>query len=55
MLHEEVTAIRCAHGDTVVDPLAYVNIEVIGRHLEVEAAVSSYSSIIGTEDIRVFA
>uniref|UniRef100_A0A1X7T3K8 Integrase catalytic domain-containing protein n=1 Tax=Amphimedon queenslandica TaxID=400682 RepID=A0A1X7T3K8_AMPQE len=41
ILQGEATAIRCAHGDTVLYPLACVDISVGGKHLEVEAAVSN--------------
>lgn len=36
----EVMAIRCAHGDTVLYPLAEISMEVEGRTITVEAAVS---------------
>jgi len=36
----EAVAIRCAHGDTVLYPLAQIHMEVEGRSIEVEAAVS---------------
>jgi predicted aspartyl protease len=35
----EAVAIRCAHGDTVLYPLAEVEIEVGGQSLKVEVAV----------------
>ena len=35
-----VVTIRCAHGDTVLYPLANVKLEVGGREVEVEAAIS---------------
>ena len=36
----EAVTIRCAHGDTVLYPLADVNMEVDGLPITVEAAVS---------------
>ena len=33
-------AIRCAHGDTVLYPVADISIDVEGKHIDVEAAVS---------------
>ncbi len=46
-------AIRCAHGDTVLYPLAKVSVEVDGRLMEVEAAVSNtlpMSVLFGTDN-----
>ena len=40
ILEGEAVTICCAHGDTVLYPLAEVDIEVDGRRLTVEAAVS---------------
>ena len=40
MLEGEAVAIRCAHGDTVLYPLALVQMVVDGRNMEVKAAVS---------------
>ena len=40
LLHGEAVAIRCAHGDTVLYPLAEVELEVDGYPLHVEAAIS---------------
>lgn len=40
MLEGEAVAIRCAHGDTVLYPLASVQVVVDGRSMEVKAAVS---------------
>ena len=40
LLPDEAVAIRCAHGDTVLYPLAAVELEVEGQHITVEAAVS---------------
>ena len=39
VLEGEIVAIRCAHGDTVLYPLALVNLEINGHHTEVEAAL----------------
>ena len=39
-LEGEVVAIRCAHGDTVLYPLAKVHLEINGHNIDVEAAVS---------------
>ena len=36
----DAVTIRCAHGDTVLYPLADVNMEVDGLPITVEAAVS---------------
>ena len=40
LLPDEAVAIRCAHGDTVLYPLAAVELEVEGQHITVEATVS---------------
>lgn len=40
MLEGEAVAIRCAHGDTVLYPLALVQMVVDGRNMEVKAAMS---------------
>ena len=40
ILEGEAVIICCAHGDTVLYPLAEVDIKVDGRRLTVEAAVS---------------
>ena len=48
----EVVAIRCAHGDTVLYPLAQVQVKIDGYCLEVEAAVSDTlptSMLLGTD------
>ena len=48
----EAIAIRCAHGDTVLYPLAQVHMEVEGRQIEIEAAVSNtlpMSVLLGTD------
>ncbi|MGJ8945896.1 hypothetical protein AB9K17_23690, partial [Salmonella enterica subsp. enterica serovar Kentucky] len=37
----DVATIRCAHGDTVLYPLAKVQMEIDGIPIEVEAAVST--------------
>ena len=52
LLDGEVVAIRCAHGDTVLYPLAQVGVEIGGRLLEVEAAVSEtlpMAVLLGTD------
>ena len=41
IIEGDVATIRCAHGDTVLYPLAKVNMEIEGVPIEVEAAVSS--------------
>ena len=49
----EAVAIRCAHGDTVLYPLAKISLEVEGRPITVEAAVSStlpMSVLLGTDN-----
>ena len=40
VLEGEIIAIRCAHGDTVLYPLALVDLEINGHHIEVEAVLS---------------
>ena len=40
VLEGEDVAIRCAHGDTVLYPLALVHLEINGQHIDVEAALS---------------
>ena len=52
ILQGEVVAIRCAHGDTVLYPLALVQVQMDGHTLEVEAAVSDnlpMSMLLGTD------
>ena len=52
ILEGAAVTIRCAHGDTVRYPLARVNIEVQGRRVTVEAAVSTTlpaSVLLGTD------
>ena len=41
IIEGDAATIRCAHGDTVLYPLAKVSLEIDGLHIEVEAAVSS--------------
>ena len=41
ILEGDVATIRCAHGDTVLYPLANIQMEVNGIPIEVEAAVST--------------
>ena len=51
-LEGEAVAIRCAHGDTVLYPLAQVRIEVEGKSLEVQAAVADclpVAVLLGTD------
>ena len=57
MLQGGSVAVRCAHGDTVLYPLAEVELEMDGRSLQVEAAVSNglpVSMLLGT-DVPVLA
>ena len=52
MQEGDVVTIRCAHGDTVLYPLADVEVEVGGRRIQVEAAVSDtlpMSVLLGTD------
>ena len=52
LLQGGATAIRCAHGDTVLYPLAQLQVEVEGKAIEVEAAVSEtlpMSVLLGTD------
>ena len=52
LLPGEGVTIRCAHGDTVLYPLARVRVQLDGRDLTVEAAVSSTvpaSVLLGTD------
>ena len=46
MLEGEAVPIQCAHGDTVLYPLAQVKIEIDGKSFEVQAAVAD-SNVIG--------
>ena len=48
----DAVTIRCAHGDTVLYPIADVEMEVGGRRIQVEAAVSDtlpVSVLLGTD------
>ena len=45
-LEGEAVAIRCAHGDTVLYPLAQVRMEVEGKFLEVQAAVADRLPVV---------
>ena len=48
----EAVAIHCAHGDTVLYPLAKISLVVGGRPIEVEAAISEtlpMSVLLGTD------
>ena len=52
MIDGAAVTIRCAHGDTVLYPLAMVDIEVRGKKMAVEAAVSEtlpMSVLLGTD------
>ena len=52
MLDGEAVTIRCAHGDTVLYPLAKVDLEVRGKKISVEAAISIHlptSVLLGTD------
>ena len=52
LLEGEAVAIRCAHGDTVLYPLAQVDLEIDGQPLEVQAAVSDrlpMAVLLGTD------
>ena len=40
LLEGEAVAIRCAHGDTVLYPLAQVEVEIEGQSFEIQAAVA---------------
>lgn len=49
----EAVTVLCAHGDTVLYPLARVTIDVEGIEMEVEAAVSQslpVSVLLGTDN-----
>ena len=48
----EATTLRCAHGDTVLYPLAYVELQVEGIPLHIKAAISDtlpVSVLLGTD------
>ena len=52
LLQDEAVAIRCAHGDTVLYPLAQVYLEVDGQSLNITAAVAErlpVSVLLGTD------
>ena len=52
ILQGEVVTIRCAHGDTVLYPLAQVQVKIDGKELDIEAAVSEtlpMSVLLGTD------
>ena len=52
LLAGEAVAIRCAHGDTVLYPLAQVHMEVEGQAMEVTVAVADrlpMSVLLGTD------
>ena len=49
---DEAVTIRCAHGDTVLYPLASIQIEISGQTIQVEVAVSTtlpVSVLLGTD------
>ena len=49
-------AIRCVHGDTVLYPLADISLEVNGKQIAVEAAVSDtlpMSVLLGTDTLEL--
>ena len=49
-------AIRCAHGDTVLYPLAKISLEVEGQSIDVEAATSEtlpMSVLLGTDILEL--
>ena len=51
-LEGEAVTVRCAHGDTVVYPLADVQLKVAGTHFTVRAAVADclpVSVLLGTD------
>ena len=52
MLEGEAVAIQCAHGDTVLYPLAQVKIKIDGKSFEVQAAVADrlpLAMLLGTD------
>ena len=52
VLQDEAVAIRCAHSDTVLYPLAQVQLEVDGQSLNITAAVAErlpVSVLLGTD------
>ena len=52
LLEGEAVTSRCAHGDTVLYPLASVEHEVDGQHITAEAAVSDslpMAVLLGTD------
>ena len=52
LLEGRAITICCAHGDTVLYPLAKVNLEVSGKQIEVEAAVAErlpMGALLGTD------
>ena len=53
ILEGDAVAIRCAHGDTVLYPLAKIALEVEGQKMVVEAGVSNslpMSVLLGTDN-----
>ena len=56
VLEGEVVAIWCAHGDTVLYPLALVHLEINGHHIDVEAALSDtlpMPVLLGTDVLQL--
>ena len=56
LLPGEAVAIRCAHGDTVLYPLAKVHLKVDGQSLNITAAVAErlpVSVLLGTDVPRL--
>ena len=52
LLEGEAVAIRCAHGDTVLYPLAQVEVEIEGQSFEIQAAVADrlpMAVLLGTD------
>jgi len=52
LLEGEAVAIRCAHGDTVLYPLAQVEMEIDGQSFEIQAAVADrlpMAVLLGTD------
>ena len=56
ILEGEVVAIRCAHGDTALYPLARVHLEINDHSIDVEAALSDtlpMPVLLGTDVFRI--
>ena len=50
MLDGEAVAIRCAHGDTILHPVALLQVVVGTRTMEVRPAVSETLPVDGCHD-----